>query len=94
MIPATSSTPLAPFQPQQDKDTQLRAAAVSLEAAFLSEMLKSAGLGKPRDGFGGGMGEEQFSSFLRDQQSRTLAEGGGIGLAEVLFQAMKVRTDG
>lgn len=72
-------------------DAKLRDAAQKLEATFLAEMLKSAGLGAPRDSFGGGQGEEQFASFLRDAQAQEMAAGGGIGLAEALFEAMKVR---
>ncbi|WP_341367509.1 rod-binding protein [Yoonia sp. BS5-3] len=74
-------------------DGQLRDAADKLEATFLAEMLKSAGVGKPRDSFGGGIGEEQFSSFLREAQAKEMVEAGGIGLAEALFEAMKVRLD-
>jgi len=74
-------------------DAQLREAAQKMEATFLSEMLKSAGMGAPRDAFGGGEGEEQFSSFLREAQAEQMVRAGGIGLAEALFEAMKVRVD-
>jgi len=73
------------------RETELRQAAQELEAAFLSEMLRHAGLGTPRDSFGGGEGEDQFASFLRTEQARTLAENGGIGLAESLFNALAAR---
>lgn len=75
-------------------DSKLRSAAQKLEATFLAEMLKSAGLGAPRDTFGGGIGEDQFSSFLREAQAEEMVAAGGIGLAEALFEAMKVRMDG
>lgn len=71
----------------------LRKAAEQLEATFLSEMLKSTGFGKTSESFGGGVGEEQFSSFLRDAEAREMARGGGIGLAESLYHAMKDRAD-
>lgn len=74
-------------------DSRLRAAAVQLEATFLAEMLKSAGLGDAPSAFGGGAGEDQFASFLRDTQAQAMAEAGGIGLAEALFEALKVRID-
>ncbi|MEL6570023.1 MAG: rod-binding protein [Pseudomonadota bacterium] len=74
-------------------DARLRAAAVQLEATFLAEMLKTAGLGEVPGAFGGGAGEEQFASFLRDTQAQAMAEAGGIGLAEALFEALKVRLD-
>ncbi|MFW8633977.1 rod-binding protein [Cribrihabitans pelagius] len=67
----------------------LREAAIKLEASFLSEMLKSAGLGEARSGFGGGAGEEQFSSFLIQAQAEQMARSGGIGLAESLYHALK-----
>ncbi len=67
---------------------RLHAAAVELEAVFLAEMLKSSGLGETRDAFGGGAGEDQFSSFLVQQQARQLAQSGGVGLSELIFQSM------
>lgn len=70
------------------RTAQLRDAAVELEATFLAEMLKSAGLGQTRDAFGGGAGEDQFGSFLVMEQARTIARHGGIGLAETLFKAL------
>jgi Rod binding domain-containing protein len=72
----------------------MRAAAQKLEATFLAEMLKSAGVGAPRDSFGGGVGEEQFASFLREAQAEEMVKAGGIGLAEALFDTMKVRVHG
>lgn len=73
-------------------DEKLRDAAQKMEATFLAEMLKSAGVGAPRETFGGGEGEEHFASFLRDAQAEEMVKAGGIGLAEALFEAMKVRT--
>ena len=70
------------------REAALKEAAVSLEAQFLAEMLKSAGVGKTPEAFGGGMGEDQFGSFLREAQARQMAEAGGIGLAQALFEAM------
>ena len=61
---------------------------MELETVFLSEMLKSAGLGKTNDAFGGGVGEEQFASFLVEAQAREMVKAGGIGLAETLFNSM------
>ena len=72
-------------------DAALKNASRELEAQFLSEMLKSAGLGEAPEAFGGGAGEEQFSSFLRMEQARAIAETGGIGLAEAIFHALKER---
>jgi Rod binding domain-containing protein len=76
--------------PTKHEET-MRAAAIELEANFLAEMLKHAGLGEMQGGFGGGVGEEQFASFLRQEQSQLMAEAGGVGLAETIFEAMKAR---
>lgn len=75
-------------------DAKMMKAARALEATFLAEMLKSAGFGNSRTSFGGGVGEDQFSSFLREEQARGMVEAGGIGLAQSLFEAMKVKFDG
>jgi len=73
------------------KDVALRDAAQKLEATFLAEMLKAAGLGESRSAFGGGAGEDQFSSFLVQAQAEEMVAAGGIGLAEALFDALKER---
>lgn len=70
---------------------KLLAKSKELEAAFLSEMLSHAGLGAAAESFGGGIGEERFASFLRDEQARAMAERGGIGLAEHIFRALARR---
>ena len=88
-LPAPRGTPSLPDYVQSD--ARLRDAAQKMEATFLAEMLKSAGLGATRQSFGGGAGEDQFASFLREEQARGMVEAGGIGLAEALFEAMKVR---
>lgn len=73
-------------------DAAARKASQAFEAAFLGEMLKYTGLNAEPDGFGGGAGEEAFSSLLTDQYARLLAERGGIGLAEQVFEILKQRT--
>jgi Rod binding domain-containing protein len=71
----------------------LRNAAEKMEAGFLAEMLKSAGLGKTSGSFGGGAGEDQFSSFLVQEQAMQMVKAGGIGLAEALFNSLKERSN-
>lgn len=77
-------------QTRQDIPTEspLRAKAVELETAFLAEMLRHAGFGTQTGGFGGGIGAEQFASFLREGQAGAIARAGGIGLSESLFRAL------
>lgn len=64
-----------------------------MEASFLAEMLKAAGLGKTSGQFGGGQGEDQFASFLVQEQAKQMVEAGGIGLAEALFESLKEKSD-
>lgn len=88
MTPLTSAPGTVQATLTSDKTALLRKAAVELEATFLAEMLKSAGLGKSPDAFGGGAGEDQFGSFLVREQARLMAETGGIGLADSFFQSL------
>ena len=93
MTPPLVSPLSVPTMTPQLNDAALRDAALALEASFLAEMLKAAGLGAARDGFGGGAGEDQFTSFLVQEQAMHMARAGGIGLAETLFHALKARAD-
>lgn len=99
MTPALTAAPMVPgpaaIGPAADRreDSALRDAAEKLEATFLAEMLKAAGVGAPRESFGGGAGEEQFASFLRLAQAEEMVKSGGIGLAEALFNSLKVQAD-
>jgi flagellar protein FlgJ len=86
--------PGMPATAQMTRDRSLMQTATALEASFLSEMLKSAGLGPVGGAFGGGTGEDQFASFLRQAQAEEIARAGGIGLAEHIFEALKERADG
>jgi peptidoglycan hydrolase FlgJ len=83
-VPGPATTP-------DTRDKALRTAAEELEASFIAEMLKSAGLGESRTGFGGGAGEDQFSSFLVQEQAQQMVKAGGIGLAQSIYEALKER---
>ena len=90
--------PVPPAAPAAEEgmgtqQARLRAAARDLEAAFLAEMFRHAGLGEIAGAFDGGAGEDHFSSFLRDAQTREMAQNGGIGLADSIFHALKDRAD-
>ncbi len=97
MIDKIQGTPPSALSPAASAansgDASLRAAAEALEANFLAEMLKSTGLGNSGSEFGGGVGEEQFNSFLVQAQAKEIAASGGLGLAEHLFEALKVRAN-
>lgn len=86
---APTPRPPVPVPQNTPREAVLRERAGQLEAAFLAEMLGLAGLGSGRDAsFGGGIGEEQFASFLRQAQADAIVRAGGIGLAESIFRAL------
>lgn len=85
---------VGPPRPPEAQEAALRQAARDLEASFLALMLKDAGVGNAPSGFGGGIGEEQFASFLREAYAAKISEAGGLGLAESLYHALRARADG
>lgn len=89
--PARTATAATP-DPEADK--RARDAAEAFEAAFLGEMLKYTGVNAMPDSFGGGAGEEAFGSFLTQEYARLIAERGGIGIAEQVFETLKQRMQG
>jgi Rod binding domain-containing protein len=88
--PARPAIPAAPTE--APAEAAARKAAEAFEAAFLSEMLKYTGLNANSESFGGGAGEDAFASFLTDEYARLLAERGGIGLAQQVFEVLKQRS--
>lgn len=78
----------APLPRDSGRLAVMRQKAEELESVFLAEMLGEAGLGAVSAGFGGGIGEEQFSSFLLQEQARAIVAQGGLGLSESLFRAL------
>lgn len=70
------------------RDSNIQQAAQDFEAVFLAEMLRAAGAGTSAQVFGGGIGEDQFSSFLVDAQAREISRAGGIGIAEMLLRGL------
>lgn len=89
MIPSLPPTGAAP----PARDQILLTKARELEAGFLAEMLRHAGAGATPAEFGGGIGEDQFASFLRQAQADAIMRRGGIGLAEQLFKTLRERAD-
>ena len=87
MHPPTLSTILSP------RSAQLMQKAQELETRFLSEMLAHTGLDAQTGAFNGGIGEDQFASFLREAQAKAMVDRGGLGLAQSIFQSLVRRDD-
>jgi Rod binding domain-containing protein len=73
--------------------SDLRAVAEKLEASFLAEMLKSAGVGEQDNSFSGSTGESQFASFQREALASEMVASGGIGLADIFHANLKDKTN-
>lgn len=72
--------------PQPDRG-ELKKAAAEFEALFLNQMLTTMRATVDKgDLFHGGAGEEIYTSLLDVELSRSLAQAGGIGLAEMLLR--------
>jgi peptidoglycan hydrolase FlgJ len=79
---------LPPTPSETPRNAILRTKAEELEATFLSEMLSYTGMDKQSEAFNGGHGEEQFTSFLRQEHANAIVAKGGVGLAEQLFRSL------
>jgi peptidoglycan hydrolase FlgJ len=82
--------PLAPSGPQaeQDRTEALRKTAREFEAAFIGEMLAYAGFEKALSG-DSGFGGETFSRMLVDSYAQSIADAGGFGLADRIYNQLK-----
>ncbi len=68
---------------------QLKKGARELEAQLLSSMLGEALVnGKPNRPFGGGAGEHQFGSMLRDEIGKAIASQKGVGVAAMIIRSL------
>lgn len=84
----------SPLDPAARKDAAAHKAAKDFEATFIAEMLKSSGLNEMPQGFGGGAGEEAFSSFLTQEYAKLMTERGGLGLSQRIYETLKQKATG
>lgn len=80
---------IAPLSVQTDSPTNLKLKnqARELEGVFLNTLLKEmfGSLKTDKSSFGGGFAEETWRSMQSEQLSNTIAESGGLGLADSLY---------
>lgn len=83
----TTIDPASNLTPQQM--LRIRTQAEELEGVFLSmltkEMFSSL---KPDENFGGGFGEETWRSMQAEQLANSMAQSGGVGIADQLMGEM------
>jgi peptidoglycan hydrolase FlgJ len=95
-IENTMPSPLQPTKPQapsgalteQNRTEALRKTAREFEAAFIGEMLAYAGFEKALSG-DSGFGGETFSRMLVDSYAQSIADAGGFGLADKIYNQLK-----
>lgn len=69
--------------------TKLRQQAQDLEGVFLNLLTKEMfATAKSDNGFGGGFGEETWRSMQAEQLANTMAENGGLGIADQILGDM------
>ncbi len=68
---------------------EIREAAIAFEAFFLAQFMENMFADIPTDGpFGGGFGEGIFRSFMLEEYGKSLANAGGIGIADAVMKEM------
>lgn len=105
MIPGSTDTTIALAKAAQANGTdsarqvlsarkleQINEKAVEFEALFIAEMMKPMFEGISTEApFGGGKGEEIFRGMLLQEYGKSLANSGGIGIADAVKQEL-IRT--
>jgi Rod binding domain-containing protein len=69
---------------------QITKTSRDFEASFLSSMLTTMlqGVGAASGPFGGGPGEEMWTSFLADAMAKQMVRAGGIGVSKAVAREM------
>jgi len=84
--------PLSIFSPTAQSASplgKLRAQAEELEGVFLNTLMSQMFSSIDTEGdFGGGFAEETWRSMQSEQFAASMAEGGGIGLADQLVREL------
>lgn len=92
LAPVLTTLPLAPQEAPSrvasDGTDEVWEKAKEFEAVFLAQMLEHAGLGETPSSFGGGYGEDAFSSFLTREYAKAMVEDHSLGIAEQVFNAL------
>ena len=80
---------------KSDDPESIRAAAREFESLFLHQMFKSMRATIPKEGLmDSGMGGEMFTDLLDMEYAKNAAEGGGIGLADIVAEQFGIPTQG
>lgn len=82
-----------PAAEQAAEDAKLRAACKEMEAVFLNLMLTQMRKTVPKSGLLGNNSEEKMLTSLLDTElTKNMAQAGGMGLADMLYQQLSKST--
>ncbi|MGE3142977.1 MAG: rod-binding protein [Hyphomonadaceae bacterium] len=86
-IPITGAPHAAQLAPATPA---MRKAAEDFESMVLSQLLQPMFEALKTDGLGGGgMGEEMFRPMLVEEYAKSIAHGGGVGLARSIIEELQ-----
>ena len=74
--------------PDDVEQERLRQAAKDFEASYIAQMLTFSGLAKALSS-GDGKGADAFTGFYVEKIAQTIADKGGFGLAEGIYQQLQ-----
>ena len=84
-----AALPKVPAKLSGDVQAKAHAIAKDFEAVFLNSMFQQMFTGIDGEGpFGGTPGTAVWRSFLTDEYARSLANRGGIGIADDLYRSL------
>lgn len=86
-LPLAAHQTAAPKPVNTQSAAQARRAAEEFEAFFLSQTVDAMFAGVETDGpFGGGHAEQMFRSLLSQEYGKSMARGGGVGIADQVYR--------
>ncbi|WP_320169053.1 rod-binding protein [Maridesulfovibrio sp.] len=77
----------------QTKDKKLRDACEKFEAVFMGKIWQQMRKNVPKSGYLNSQYEQQYTAIFDKDFSEKLAEGGGIGLGDMLYKQLRSKLD-
>ncbi|WP_432737735.1 rod-binding protein [Maridesulfovibrio sp. FT414] len=77
----------------ETKDEKLRDACQKFEAVFMGKIWQQMRKNVPKSGYLSNQYEQQYTAMFDKDFSEKLAEGGGIGLGDMLYQQLRSKLD-
>ncbi len=77
----------------ETKDEKLREACEKFEAVFMGKIWQQMRKNVPKSGYLTNQYEQQYTAMFDKDFSEKLAEGGGIGLGDMLYQQLRSKLD-